>query len=119
MMFENLKVGDLIMIENWAMHHRDLEPRRVEKWPVMAAAMGTAMETLKRKWPTKNSFTKTEYNLKYCAVDWSLIPNNKLVAIVTHVTKEEHSDHDLVHLFCQDGTTRYIRRMVLEGCNNE
>jgi hypothetical protein len=125
---ENIKVGDLVVIKDWRKHFYSLENSIYDKWPPaayaveMATAMGTVVKATGTGMATatvKNNKTNTEYNIKYWGEDWKLVSDNKIVAIVIHVTKEEHHDLDIVHLSCQDELTRYVRRMELEGCSDE
>jgi co-chaperonin GroES (HSP10) len=136
---KNLKVGDLVMIGDWSSHCDSLEDSKWEKWTsevdiaacavglatgtetAMATGMATAtgLETETGTETVINNKTNTEYNIKYWGEDWKLVSDNKIVAIVNDITKEEHPDHDIIHLFCQDELIRYVRRMELEGCTDD
>ena len=118
-----LKKGDLIVIENTDCLQKPIN-QFYKKWEtatVMAMAMATAVSTATATVTAMATAMATEkqtgkkVKLKYYATGWKRFENNRLVGIVTEITKEDHRDFDLIRIREQTGGVRYCRRYILEN----
>ena len=92
---------------------------------VIATEMATAMETAMAKVPplapwldpplATEKQTGKKVKLKYCGSRSKPFENNRLVGIVTEITKEDQRDFDLIKIREQTGGVRYCRRYILEN----
>ena len=65
--------------------------------------------------PATEKQTGKQVKIKYYGSGFKPFENNRLIGIVTEITKEDHRDFDIIKIREQTGGVRYCRRYILEN----